>query len=150
MECELFGNRLRVYKDSTIEKWKNDKWIVIKQSTNNEGYKIFGLSCLGKLKHYKVHRVIAFVYLVFDINNTKIQIDHMDRNKSNNHIENLRLCDNQRNAFNRGAKGYYKNSKGRYQAEITLNGKNKYLGCYKTEEEAREAYLEAKKIYHIF
>jgi hypothetical protein len=31
---------------------------------------------------------------------------------------------------------------------IKLNGKDKYLGCYDTESEARQAYLEAKAIYH--
>lgn len=150
MECELCGYRLRVYKDSTIEKWKNDNWIVIKQSTNNKGYKVFGLSNQGKRKVYKVHRVVAFVYLVFDINNTKILIDHADRNRINNHISNLRLCDNQTNSFNRGAKGYQKRPNGTYQAQIQLNGKLKYIGTYKTKEEAHNAYLEAKKIYHIF
>ena len=30
-----------------------------------------------------------------------------------------------------------------------LNGKHIYLGSFNTEEEARQSYLEAKKIYHI-
>jgi hypothetical protein len=30
-----------------------------------------------------------------------------------------------------------------------VNGENKTIGRYDTEEEARQAYLEAKKTYHI-
>lgn len=32
--------------------------------------------------------------------------------------------------------------------KIVLNGKSIYLGCYETEDEARQTYLDAKKIYH--
>ena len=30
-----------------------------------------------------------------------------------------------------------------------ISGKNKFLGLYDTEQEAHQAYLEAKKIYHV-
>jgi hypothetical protein len=56
----------------------------------------------------------------------------------------------QQNNWNRvNAKGYHmvKNA-GRYRAEIRLNAKKIYLGTYKTEQEARNAYLKAKEIYH--
>jgi len=37
----------------------------------------------------------------------------------------------------------------KYMASIKFNYKNIYLGLYNTEEEARQAYLDAKKVYHI-
>jgi hypothetical protein len=36
-----------------------------------------------------------------------------------------------------------------WKAEIMLDGKHKHLGRFKIEEDARNAYLKAKAIYHI-
>lgn len=44
------------------------------------------------------------------------------------------------------AKGYYwDRSRGKWFSQIKVNGKNKYLGHFSTEAEAREAYLSAKQ-----
>jgi len=40
--------------------------------------------------------------------------------------------------------GYYKQSSGRYQAMISVNGKNMSLGTYDTPEEASKVYKEAR------
>jgi len=40
--------------------------------------------------------------------------------------------------------GYYKQSSGRYQAMISVNGKRTGLGMYDTPEEASKAYKEAR------
>lgn len=79
------------------------------------------------------------------------QIDHINHNRSDNKIHNLRSVTNQQNSFNKNnVKGYYFNSdRNIYQSYIKLNNKHKYIGCYKTPEEAHQAYLDAKKIYHI-
>jgi len=77
-------------------------------------------------------------------------IDHIDRNKLNNKISNLRETDPSKNQMNRSnVKGYYfcKRSN-RYISIIMVNYKSKQLGAFKTEEEARECYLKNKKIYH--
>lgn len=77
-------------------------------------------------------------------------IDHIDRDKTNNRIDNLRIVTHQENCFNKDPKGYYFDKVNRkYSAYITLNNKRHYLGLYKTEQEAHQAYLDAKKIYHI-
>jgi hypothetical protein len=51
------------------------------------------------------------------------------------------------------AKGYseipeHKRTGNKYIAKIRVDGRTKFLGRYKTESDARNAYLEAKKIYH--
>lgn len=74
----------------------------------------------------------------------KDQIDHIDRNPSNDSIGNLREVNNENNSWNKGlnsnntsgAKGVYLNSRGKYIANIHIKGKTKYLGTFSTLEEA--------------
>jgi len=100
-------------------------------------------------KSYYIHRLI---YLMkFGYIDEKLQIDHIDGNKENNNIENLRQLTNQLNHFNRTtAKGYYWNKdRKKWRAGIRLYGKLKCLGYHKEESEAKKAYENAKKEYHI-
>lgn len=100
----------------------------------------------GIKRRLSAHRFIFYVgngYLP-DI------IDHIDRNKLNNSLSNLRPADKSLNSKNREYKGYtYIKSRNRYKAQIGIgNRKNIHLGYFKTEEDANKAYLDAKKIYH--
>lgn len=78
-----------------------------------------------------------------------LQVDHRDRVRSNNRIENLRLVTHQENTFNNDAKGYHWNKQNKnWRARIQVDGKSIDLGSHSTEESAREAYLSAKQKYH--
>lgn len=77
------------------------------------------------------------------------QIDHINRNPLDNRIENLRLATPSQNTTNRsGVKGYTKLRTGRFQAQIKLSGKCKYLGSFASDREAREVYLAASRAIH--
>jgi hypothetical protein len=82
-------------------------------------------------------------------------LDHKDRNKANNAWSNLRLATRAQNAANSKLKsnntsefrGVSKEREcERWRAEIRLGGKRKYLGCFKTKEEAALAYSTAAKL----
>jgi hypothetical protein len=78
-----------------------------------------------------------------------LMLDHINRNRTDNRICNLRIVTHQENCFNRTVKGCSWNEKSKkWQSQIMLNYKKIYLGDFNTEEEARNAYLEAKKKYH--
>jgi len=78
------------------------------------------------------------------------KIDHINRIRNDNRISNLRSATQQQNLFNKtDTKGYTKRKSGRFTASIMLNRKTINLGTYDTEKEAHQAYLDAKKIYHI-
>lgn len=80
----------------------------------------------------------------------KMQVDHIDRNRQNNLLSNLRLVTNQQNSYNTGAKGYsWDKNNNKWIVWIQYDGKQKYLGRFVNEEDARQAYLDAKKIYHV-
>ena len=55
------------------------------------------------------------------------------------------------NSFNqKRAKGYYFHKKAKkWKSQIKLNGKLKHLGLFESEQEAHQAYLKSKEIYHI-
>ena len=78
-------------------------------------------------------------------------IDHINGTKYDNRICNLRSVTSQQNSFNRKkAKGYYYHKGAKmWQSNITISGKQIYLGMYNTEEEARQVYLTAKEKYHL-
>jgi hypothetical protein len=78
------------------------------------------------------------------------ELDHINRDKSDNSIRNLRIVTSQQNKFNKTHKGYYwhKHTQ-KWMSRIQVNGDNIYLGLFNIEKEARNAYLQAKEKYHI-
>ena len=108
-----------------------------------------------KGKKYKAHRLIWKYQHGKD---PKEFIDHIDGNRLNNNMENLREATRQQNGFNRGPqknnklgiKGVSKNGN-KYIATIFINGKVKYLGVFNTIEEARLVREEAEiKLFKEF
>ena len=156
MEVIIWDNHLKL-ENNDIYNFRNInpnskkvEWCKIHFTLNEYGYLYCKLSNENKKKRsFKFHRLIFLFYnFDFDILNKKIIIDHIDRDKVNNSIENLRIVTIQQNAFNTNAKGYFFINK-KWTASICINGKRLYLGRYYTEEEARTKYLEAKAIHHI-
>ena len=126
-------------------KIQNPYWKKSNIITSNTGYYTIKLN-----KRYNIHRIIAMVYLGLDITNTKNQVDHIDRCRTNNNINNLRIVNNQQNQWNNNAKGYSLNKRvNKWQTYIYLNSKQINLGYFNTEQEASNAYQNAKKIYHV-
>jgi hypothetical protein len=110
-----------------------------------KGYRDICFKINKKIYNLRAHQFIYYMAT----NKIVEQIDHINGNKLDNRIENLREVTNQQNQFNkRKVKGYYKKNN-KFSSEIKLNGKKIKLGCFETKEEAHQAYLNAKKIYHI-
>jgi len=77
-------------------------------------------------------------------------IDHINQNKTDNRIINLRSVSHQQNSFNTDAKGYYwHKGKNKWRTLIRLNNKEIHLGYFNNEDEAKNKYLEVKKTLHI-
>ena len=146
-----YTNMYRIYIDGRIEGVKRKgcrKNIFLKGSANNKGYKRISLYKDGKAKTYLIHRLVA-CHFIPNPHNFPV-IDHKNQEKVDNSISNLRWCTHSTNHRNRTQKrpndlprGVGITSSGKYKALISINGKDKYLGCYDTKEEASRIYEEA-------
>lgn len=124
--------------------WKPE--YIIKLSVDNDGYPMIVLHKDGQRKTRRVHRLVAETFLPNPKN--KEQINHIDRDKSNNHISNLEWVTNRENTIHRFETDGYNvgvTKKLRcYTAKISVDYKTIFLGCFKSENQAKEAYLNAK------
>jgi hypothetical protein len=86
-----------------------------------------------------------------------LMVDHIDRNRSNNKISNLRLATGRENAQNKsvslrsksGVKGVHEiKSRGIWCAEIYVDGKRKRLGFFRCFDEAVSARRSAELLHH--
>jgi hypothetical protein len=151
-ETELNGVKLRVYRDGTIwtygytsSRGKIMEWRNQLLNQKSSYYRV----CLQN-KMYLIHRIIGMVYLGLDINDVTKYIDHIDRCKTNNNVNNLRIVTPRENNFNNNGKGYHwSKSNKKWCAQIKINKKTKHIGYFDNEEDARNAYLEAKAKYHV-
>ena len=121
---------------------------LLKQSVDTVGYPYVNLSDYKKQKTFRVHQLVAVTFLNHIPNKHKgLVIDHIDGNKLNNMTTNLQLITNKENTSkdrkNKSSKytgvSWHKQSN-KWLAQFKENGTTKYLGTFKTEEQARDAY----------
>lgn len=111
-------------------------------------------------KQTKVNRKLQLVHrLIFFIHHGYMpkMIDHIDGNRTNNRIENLRESDAFSNQYNRGlpsnntsgVKGVYWNKeKRKWKAKCNVGGKGYHLGYYKDIKEADKAVRAFRSQHH--
>ena len=131
-----------------IEDWDNLKDYYWRDS---DGYAV-------AIKNYEI---IRFHREVMGIDDPKIQIDHKNGDTFDNRKSNLRVCNNQKNSFNKnknsnntsGYKGvYFDKDRNKWRASIQFNGKSyKSPKRYNTPEEAYEWYkLKSDELFKEF
>lgn len=146
LDYNPFDGRLRWLR--TVNPRANAGDIAGGNSLSN-GYRIIGIG--GRT--YRQHRVI---WLLVTGSWPDGEIDHINGNKSDNRIENLRVVTRTVNAQNErmarrsssaGVLGASRN-RGRFRSEIRVGGKRITLGYFASAEEAGAAYLAAKRTLH--
>lgn len=117
--------------------------------TGSRGYVVIDVDG----QRYAAHR-LAWLYM--HGTDPENYIDHIDGNRSNNRLANLRDVTHSVNMQNqRRAKSHNKpgllgvgNNGSGFRARITVDGKVRNLGTYQTPELAHKAYLSAKREAH--
>jgi hypothetical protein len=113
---------------------------VIRQDKNRDGYPIVSLYSRGQRKTKGVHRLIG---LAFISNPDELpEIDHINRDKTDNSVSNLRWANRSDNCINRDVKNNtgHKNisqraNSGLFRVSISRNNE-RIIKCFKTLEEA--------------
>lgn len=117
--------------------------------TDSDGYRVIGISG----RSHKAHRL---AWLVTHGKWPTGEIDHINGNRSDNRIENLRDVDRGRNARNQtrlvkpetvsGLLGVtWHKPKNRWRACIRVGGRHTFLGYFDTPEAGHAAYMAAKR-----
>lgn len=117
-------------------------------TVNNWGYRrvSWDRGSLGRVREY-AHRLVWFMH--YGSIPDGVMVDHINLNKDDNRIENLRLIDKSGNAQNSKCKGYCLDKRNnKYVAYIKIDGVSKHLGYYDKVSDARKAYLKAKRVLH--
>ena len=116
------------------------------KSKHSRGYINFQVKNEGKVHSILGHQ-FAWFYLYNEIAE---EIDHINGDKTDNRLENLRSVTHQQNMWNvKNALGYSFHKKiQKYMAYIVVDRKMKHLGYFNDKNLAREAYLNAKKQLH--
>ena len=159
---ESLKERLHYDKDTGIFTWTdsklNGKRVCGKKAGNihkASGYCLIGWTENKKYYKYFSHR-LAWLYVYGEY--PKLSLDHINHNKIDNRIINLREVtqrENQRNQsrYKNNTSGhtgvfYRKNkTKNKYEASIRVDRRLFHLGCFETSEDAVKAVKEAREHY---
>lgn len=154
---ERAHERLICEAKSGLLTWKIDHWKRIKAGKPagdfyGNGYRRVCVDSVG----YLAHRV---VWLMAYGEWPDGEIDHVNGDRSDNRISNLRLATAAENKQNIGLKANNKSGftgvswdrkSAKWKGTITLGGKAMHLGYFDTPEAAAEAYAKAKAELHTF
>lgn len=126
-EVSSYGNLRSVDRDILCNGgyYKHFNGKTIKTKLNKYGYPSAGLWYKGKRTDVVIHRLVAEAFI--DNQNNYEQINHIDGNKTNNHVENLEWCDNNYNMKHAKENGLLAHQKG-----------EKHGGHKLTNEQVRE------------
>lgn len=142
MEIRNYPNYL-IYPDGRV--WSKPRYHTkggfMKQSNHHKGYKEIHLCKDGKQKIFKVHRLVAIHYIPNP--HDYPQVDHIDRDKTNNDVSNLRWVNNSQNQQNvgkpttntSGVKNVYYKKDGRWIYQKQIDG-NKIFTSHKSKSMA--------------
>ena len=142
-----------VSTDGEVKNLKTGK--ILKPYLTRYGYLQVVLSNVKPIT-IRIHQLMAMTYLEHIPNGHEKVVDHINGNKLENKLENLRLLSNRDNV-NLSRKTGKRKGKGtsqylgvawnkrnnKWRAMIDLNGKRKCLGYFEIEKEAHQAYQTA-------
>lgn len=127
----------------------------ISPSLNEQGYLFAKLSKDGHSSPVYVHKAVFYSFNHYRrlTRTDDLVIDHIDGDKTNNHLDNLRRVTTRENTsrakvgrYSRGVRFFQHLNK--YGAEIGINGERYYLGTFCTEQDASDAYQKALSNYN--
>ena len=126
------------YEVSSVGEVRNSASGKVLKPVNNYGYHWIML-CPGR-SIYSIHRLVAMYHIENPEN--KPMVDHIDRNRTNNAVQNLRWVTNRENGLNTDY--HHKKTDGTHYIRVTpygsfhvrINGRTKVSKSFNTLEDA--------------
>lgn len=156
---ELLKEKLHYDKDTGVFTWTDSKLNANcargKEAgcVTSGGYRDIKMLLGGKGRVFRAHRLAWFyVYGEFP----KLHIDHINHDRADNRISNLREVtqrENQRNQsmYKNNTSGYngvfFRKQVEKYEARVRVDGRLMFLGYFKKIEDAAQAVKEAREHY---
>lgn len=143
------------YQVSDLGRVKSLKWgkeRILNAGHDGGGYLIVGLCKNGKQKVYKPHQLVAIYFHNHTPCGMKLVVHHKNENITDNRAVNLEIVTNRDN-ISKSKTGYsskhigvyWVEYRGRWAAQISIDGKSTYIGYYKKEIDASNAYQDKLK-----
>ena len=133
-----------------VESWKEHLILPLEASNlgnvrhvdTKKGVRIYVNNCGYLYTHTShrrmaIHRIVADTWMPRREYSYFNEVDHINRDNTDNRVSNLRWVSHRLNSLNKPSKGYYRTRHGTYQTERIVFGKRFNLGCFKTEAEAK-------------
>ena len=131
---------------------------ILKPYPDSGGYYQVGLSKTNKKTCFLLHRLVGLQFL--DSTDEKLEVDHIDNDRSNNKLINLRWATRSQNNYNRaiqknntsGTKGIsFNKNKNKWEAYIRIDGIKITLGKFTDKQDAINARVQkANEICGIY
>jgi hypothetical protein len=149
-EIPLTQGHVAIVDDEDFKRVNQYKWCAM-AGLRRDGT----IKCIYATRSIRVNGRKITQYLhrfILEISDPTLQIDHIDHNGLNNQRSNLRTATRSENQWNQrkleGCSSPYKGvtlrkSDAKWVAEIKVNGKKHYLGCFADEQDAAIAYNRA-------
>ena len=148
----IFGNKYSINILGEIYCKKSNR--LLKTQLDTTGYKIIKFNYFSLVKKKYIHKLIAEIFIPNFNPELYTVIDHIDKNKTNNCLTNLRwvsISINNRNRILPSRKHFLPTGvskrKNRYISTISIEKKKKFLGSYKTIAEAAIRYQRENEKY---
>lgn len=161
-----YTGRSRLDTNEIIERDDYAEIVLYDKQNNEIARAIVDLEYVDTVKQYKwclnrngypFNNQVGFLHRFLMNPSDDMVVDHINHNRLDNRISNLRICTQQENCMNSGQR--YGTSSGvtgvswyaqrnKWEAYINISGKRVKLGYFKTKEEAIEARRQAEIEYY--
>lgn len=147
-EKHRYSRMAGVFEKRVGSKRKGYKWVLVGHVLDKSGYQVISVNG----RSYLAHR-LAWFYVHGEW--PEMGIDHIDGDRLNNAIANLRLATPAQNSHNSQTPVHNKSgvkgvsfSGGRWTAQVAVNRRPVFMRSFKTKEEAEEAVRAAREKAH--
>jgi hypothetical protein len=153
-DVDGFNGVYQISTEGRVRSFKRNTPAFLKAWNKGRGYLAVDLNVNSVSKYMKVHQLSAIRFLGHVPCGMKLVVDHIDRDRSNNRLVNLRVTTNRKNCYFKNSMKTtskyvgvcFDKSRNKWLSKIKFGDTQHNLGRFEIEEDASEAYQSALKV----